>query len=64
MANKCPNCGRNPPRPGENTVLCQECVDSCPMGPRVALQMEETFRMIMADGVKMPHEHPYGKNFR
>jgi len=34
------------------------------MGPHIAKDMEEAFRRIMADGVKMPHEHPYGKNFK
>lgn len=58
----CPNCGKNPPRNPE-AILCQECVDSCPQGPTAALRIEETFRMIIGDGVKMPHEHPYGKDF-
>ena len=60
----CPNCGRNPPRRGNDTVLCQECIDTCPMGPRVALQMEETFRMVIASGVKIPNQHPYGPEFK
>jgi hypothetical protein len=34
------------------------------MGPRVALQMEETYRMVMASGVKIPGVHPYGKDFK
>jgi hypothetical protein len=34
------------------------------MGPRVALQMEETFRMVIARGVKIPNQHPYGVNFK
>ena len=64
MPNKCPNCGGRNVARSEDAVLCQECFDSCPMGPRVALQMEETFRMVMASGVKIPGVHPYGKDFK
>lgn len=64
MPNPCPNCGGRNLARAEDAVLCQDCIDSCPMGPRVALQMEETFRMVMASGVKIPGVHPYGKDFK
>jgi len=64
MANKCPNCGGRNDARAEDAVLCQSCFDSCPMGPQVAKDMEETFRSIMSMGVKIPGVHPYGKDWK
>lgn len=63
MPNECPNCGGRNLARSEEDVLCQECFDSCPMGPKVAKEMEEIFRNIMDMGVKIPGVHPYGKNW-